>query len=634
MASINLRAGILRSLEAAKKNGVLGKDAILRKTMLDECKGERLEEVLAAFSTAVLRLVVGEEVAASGEHVTPALRLALENKSYKDDRTELMVLGLVLRRDVQKVLRGRREAQRRYRDFEGLLGVKERGVRRRREAVKERGEAGKKVGLGAVKEMESVVRNNWVGGDKWMETLLYGDASVGSNGPFGMEFDRVWRRVEQERLSELEEGGTGLLETLERRVRAHDERLQRWESWRKSLGGSRGQHIEVKESQDEPSAAGKSSGTTFSFQQHLDLQVGNSITGGDDQSRRLGRPQESQETKTLLRNLERDLAEVSGSKDTGTLEFLFSRREGPNPHANLQLLAADHDPVSEISDLEDDSFEHHAAEEPIPRPVRLPETKRKLTMRPKLQRPVSSYETDPDLDVRKPAESVQPPVSDTQHRVKSQAHSRSPEKRSRPQPPTPTELPAQFDEPSPPPLEPPVSPTREMAEEILESMKNASPSPAKPSRPRHKLSLAERTRLSMARGSNFFTDEDESDLTEPTPPPSSTTTAIPLNDDVADEDEPPPVEDLVSRTRRSMAGFEKAQQKAQMERRRSLRRSKVPPRREGSYFPKVEEEGDGGGVLTEELMAEEDMEAVFKSRPKIAASPLPSPTREMWGDEG
>ncbi|KAJ4359233.1 hypothetical protein N0V85_009459, partial [Neurospora sp. IMI 360204] len=55
--SLNLRAALVRSLEQAKKNGVLGRDAIVRKTMLDECKGHRLEEILAVFSSAVLKKV-------------------------------------------------------------------------------------------------------------------------------------------------------------------------------------------------------------------------------------------------------------------------------------------------------------------------------------------------------------------------------------------------------------------------------------------------------------------------------------------------------------------------------------------------------------------------------------------------
>ena len=58
MQSINLRAALLRALETAKKNGVLSRDSMIRKTMLDDCKGERLEEVLAYFSTAVLKKIL------------------------------------------------------------------------------------------------------------------------------------------------------------------------------------------------------------------------------------------------------------------------------------------------------------------------------------------------------------------------------------------------------------------------------------------------------------------------------------------------------------------------------------------------------------------------------------------------
>ncbi len=91
-------------------------------------------------------------------------------------------------------------------------------------------------------------------------------------------------------------------------------------------------------------------------------------------------------------------------------------------------------------------------------------------------------------------------------------------------------------------------------------------------------------------------------------------------------------EDLVARTRRSMAGFEAARQKAQLERRRSQRKSKLMAstsrREDSSYFPAVEE-GDNTLLLAEELMsaAQEDAEAIFRSRPKIKTSPMPSPAR-------
>ena len=87
-----------------------------------------------------------------------------------------------------------------------------------------------------------------------------------------------------------------------------------------------------------------------------------------------------------------------------------------------------------------------------------------------------------------------------------------------------------------------------------------------------------------------------------------------------------------------MAGFEAARQKAQLARRRSARKSKMITRKE-SFFPKVEEEelGDGDtSVLAEELMeiGQTDYEAVFRSRPRMRTSPLPSPSSQRrWDDE-
>jgi hypothetical protein len=101
-------------------------------------------------------------------------------------------------------------------------------------------------------------------------------------------------------------------------------------------------------------------------------------------------------------------------------------------------------------------------------------------------------------------------------------------------------------------------------------------------------------------------------------------------------------EDLMSRTRRSMAGSEAARQKAQLERRRSLRRAreapKTPAQKRGSgYFPAVDEAGEGNSalLLAEELMNGEhkdDYEAVFMSRPKLKTSPVGTPSREFWGE--
>ncbi|KAL6246330.1 hypothetical protein RBB50_006566 [Rhinocladiella similis] len=58
--SLNLRAALYRSLTELKKNAVLPRETVLRRTMLDECKGEKFEELLASFGMLVLRKKVDD----------------------------------------------------------------------------------------------------------------------------------------------------------------------------------------------------------------------------------------------------------------------------------------------------------------------------------------------------------------------------------------------------------------------------------------------------------------------------------------------------------------------------------------------------------------------------------------------
>jgi hypothetical protein len=98
------------------------------------------------------------------------------------------------------------------------------------------------------------------------------------------------------------------------------------------------------------------------------------------------------------------------------------------------------------------------------------------------------------------------------------------------------------------------------------------------------------------------------------------------------EAEPEKHAELIERTRKSMVGFEAAQQKAQMARRRSMKEAQKK-QRESSYFPKVEEEPITAAVEAAELIeGDPDYEDVFKSRPKIKTSPAVSPSRG-WAEE-
>lgn len=88
---MNLRAALFRVLSELKKNGDLGKETILRKSMLDDCKGEKFDELLAVFSTNVLRRVLSVSIDES--QLNPALRLSLATGiSHEDYQLSLPLL--------------------------------------------------------------------------------------------------------------------------------------------------------------------------------------------------------------------------------------------------------------------------------------------------------------------------------------------------------------------------------------------------------------------------------------------------------------------------------------------------------------------------------------------------------------
>lgn len=595
--------------------------------MLDECKGERMEEVLAAFSSAVLKHVIALETAQDGEHHAPALDLALEERGYKSDNTDLVTMVWAYKASLHHVLRTKDSANAKYRDFSELLSIKERSIARKNETIQALEQnGGKTISDDAKLEMWRTIRNNWSGNERWMEALFRGDSSAKKDTLLETPFDKVWRRVQQGRLAELEEKGSGLLEQLDTRVQTQRQRLEKWEEFRRRLSADRPKPTPSKQKRQDT----QTKGIDLGFGAHEGLQVGRAsprkaTIGG--QKRKL-----NEEYDDLIHGLNDELSKTK-PQESSALAFL-QRPATSDPMPVSAPMASIEKEEEVVSELEEE--EEHFTEAPIkPFKTRLDMSKR-LPVRPKISHNEDSFaarslrSSSSSRNLRKFSEDEARIM-----RVSSLELTSSPEPEdSSEHEDDPTVQPSsphvahQEKSPEPTPREP--SPTQELADQIIESMNQASPSPVKRPRPRHTLSLVERTRLSMARESFAFPDHEEPDL----PIIPAAVSAPPILEDSSQSIAEEASGDLLARTRKSMAGFEKARQKAQIERRRSLRRSKLPPRREGSYFPKVDEEEDREQQqLAEDLLAGEDMEAVFRSRPKIAASPLPSPTREGEANE-
>ncbi|EFQ36208.1 hypothetical protein CGRA01v4_08107 [Colletotrichum graminicola] len=634
--SLNLRAALLRSLDQAKKNGVLGRDAVIRKTMLDECKGERLEEVLAVFSSVVLKKIVAQVSEAEGEYPAVAQQLALEDRGYNTERTELIPLALAHRASIANAMRRKNDARKQYSGLAELLNLKDVAITRRREEIKAASELskGRDVPDDVKFDTWRMVRNNWAGNEQWMETLLYGDSNARKDGLLSVSFDRVWRSLQSGRLSELEDHGKGLLEQLDDRVRTQRERLAQWRHFQAKMFGNRPNLT----TNPAPQPKRIKRGVNLAFDLHENLHLGQ-MSWRKQLAKKS--PSLTRDYASLLADCEAELAQVGSAPLIDLSKVLGPRTRQPEkPDINACARESlGEETVSELSELEDDIqglntglrrlSPHDDASQPGSPPCRPAltlshETRRPIGIKPSsLSPPLLPPDSHTELSIPPPT----PPLPEEEgvtEKPPSRLPSPSPPERER----KGFSVTFEGEDSSP---EPPKSPTQELADKILNDMDNASPSPIKRPKPRHTLSLAERTRLSMVRSSRGIRydpdDEEEDDALSLQPSLASINRQMKdITINVTDED------DLVSRTRRSMAGFEASRQKAQLDRQRSLKKSRAQPK----TVPVVEEEtlqlDPDASILAEELMTVEDMEAVFRSRPRIKTSPAPSPSRKSLQD--
>ncbi|OBT66299.1 hypothetical protein VE03_04320 [Pseudogymnoascus sp. 23342-1-I1] len=707
LQSLNLRTALFRCLDLAKKKGTLGRDAVLRKTMLDECKGERLEEVLSVFSTAVVKRAVRENQ--DGPEAI-ALRLAMENFSYTGDRASLSALVLAHKASLRKKIEQKSRSKEIYSDFSGLLELKDRQITRRKEQLKvaiEEDENTEYISKAETYEVQERARKNWYGNGDWLESILQSDRQAQTDTLLSEPYEQVWKYVEKGRIGEIEDSQRkGLLQQLDARVKEQKSRYETWQDFEKSIKARRSDTgkenvtISTKPAKD----------LSISFEAHDALQ----LPSNPLQSTKSWQPLPEQ--AELLANLQRELADVGKPKHNEELprRRVSVRGGGPiEPQSQGELSKppqpqddekdwesnSDSDKQStpvpqrrptrrrlerrrviapppesseteDVSDSDGPSVEEQETPLPQRRPSRLMAEHRAVVAppQPSPEEPFSEIEEATDSDGQMLEETpvplrrsaVLPPPSETDEATDSDSQpveqTPVPQRQSRivpiyraasPDPssietsPTPRVLSTISDMPPPsrtpsPPIHP-SPPSPDLTTHFQPSTPATSPSPPKP---RHVLSLAERTRMSMSRALPRAS-EGECDSPPDLPaPPSITTTATSPELSAADAAAAATARrhaDLLARTRLSMSNSAAVAKSAQLERRRSVK--SAARRKRESFMPVrlsvAEGGGEGGGVDREALIEEEDVdvEAVFMSRPRVGNSPASSP-RKAWGEMG
>ncbi|KAL1969816.1 hypothetical protein VTN77DRAFT_7325 [Rasamsonia byssochlamydoides] len=294
LQSLNLRGALFRALSDLKKNGDLGRETILRKSMLDDCKGSKFEEVLAIFSTAVLRKVVMENAE------MPGLKLALAKNLTQAEYDSLVPLILAHLSSLNTMTQKKARIRSNHDQFSRLLDEKAAELANRSQKKLQPPEEPP----GSEKLVQEV-KANWFGSEDWADTLLYGGSRASADGFLELPFEEAWSRANRETINDLKKPPTAdLLLDLELRLSQQRDRLRRWQEFRAAIQKSEDENGP----KEAPQARSKNKGLVF--REHQTLTVA-SISKAVRQPT-AGRGVLDERHEALLSSMKEALAKIKG----------------------------------------------------------------------------------------------------------------------------------------------------------------------------------------------------------------------------------------------------------------------------------------------------------------------------------
>ncbi|KAL3457482.1 HAUS augmin-like complex subunit 6 N-terminus-domain-containing protein [Aspergillus heterothallicus] len=377
LQSVNLRAALFRVLSDLKKNGDLGRETILRKSMLDDCKGEKFDELLAAFSTNVVRKRKVHER-------NPAIDLSLASGLSPQDYPLLLPLILAHRASLKSF----GERQDRVRDtqerFVQLLDRKKDELASR-STTENHGFSAQEADL---ETLAREVKANWQGSVEWADALLYGGLSSGRDAFLELPFDSAWSRAKESTVDDLRTTASrpDLVTDLEGRVLRQRARLQRWHQYTDSLRGS---------GAASPTKPTGKAAPQLTFRDHQSLTVA-SISKAVRQP--VGRSIVTENDQNLLRSVSEAMDRINGS---------MSKQE--NPSTSIATSPIEPEPTPEHTP------EHGLDPLPLPEPIHelsrpIPSINRPEIFETTLEPPETPSKETPaeDYTIEEPIE-IEPP---------------------------------------------------------------------------------------------------------------------------------------------------------------------------------------------------------------------------------
>lgn len=264
--SRELRNIVFKWLTDLKKSGQMGGNILVRRTLLDDCSGERYEELLLSLSTMVLRNQIEKGnfqdanrdtfglYNSTGASETPAWLGANRwlNAAYKQTSSlapssgTLRVLVLAHQSSITRLLFTRRLSKSQWSSFNSFLNTKQALLSEGLSQLTTN-ESPEALPRGYEDEVSRKWRNNWLGDHRWLDILLRGDPEHMRDRFFELPFEKA--------LAKHHHFKNGLLETVNGEVslRALEKQVQDQKS---RLGG-------LQQMRQEALRAGPSSAVTI-----------------------------------------------------------------------------------------------------------------------------------------------------------------------------------------------------------------------------------------------------------------------------------------------------------------------------------------------------------------------------------
>ncbi|KAL8657549.1 MAG: hypothetical protein Q9226_001809 [Calogaya cf. arnoldii] len=239
LRSLNLRAALFRCLNDLKKDGILGKEIVIRKTMFDDCRRDKFEELLSSFSTVVVQKVFRTQPG-SATNITG--RLATRQRIPRQDQGSLLPLAIAHQGALKALLERKKRLEERYTSLQEALEAKEQELLNRVDdlALADAKHPLEAVSDRAIQDIRRQFDEKWQGNRQWIKTIIEADSQDVVDPLLDTPFPTLWSHVENGTISQV--GGNlqpSLVQDLTQRVRVQQDRLSYWQGVQQALIDSR-----------------------------------------------------------------------------------------------------------------------------------------------------------------------------------------------------------------------------------------------------------------------------------------------------------------------------------------------------------------------------------------------------------